>query len=245
MNNNITITEQELELIDNYLAGRLTGADKAAFEAQLAGNEEWKAKFSQVKLLAIGIQEAALREQLPQFHGEAEHYKKLASVKNINWIKRLSIAASVIAIISVLGWVLFFKQPAEEKMYTAFYKPDPGLSTEMGLSDNYIFDRAMVDYKTANYKAALESWNKLLAVNAGNDTLHYFIASAQMADNNPTAAIAGFDKVLQNHQSVFTNDALWYKGLALLKKGKKQEAIAAIEKAEHSQKQTLLLKLKE
>ena len=245
MNNNIDITEQELELIDNYLANRLGEADKAAFEAQLAGSEQWREKLKQVKLLSTGIQEAVLRERLNDFHSEASESKAPATIRSISWVKRLAVAASIIAVISALSWVLFFKQSPEEKMYMAFYKPDPGLSTQMGISDNYIFDRAMVDYKTGKYKAAIESWNKLLATNAANDTLQYFIASAQMADNNPAAAIAGFEKVLQTPQSVFTNDAWWYKGLALLKQGKKQEAIAAIEKGEHTQKQPLLLKLKD
>jgi len=245
VNNNISITEAELQHIDDYITGRLSTADKLSFEQKLANSEDWTQKLNHVVLLSTGIQEAALREKLDEFHSATTVTKPLAPVRNINRFKSFAVAASVIAVVSTLSWVFFFKQSPDEKMYAAFYKPDPGLSTEMGVSDNYIFDRAMVDYKTGEFKNAIESWSKLLAANATNDTLHYFIAAAQMADKNIPAAIAHFDKVLQNPQSVFINDAQWYKGLALLKQGKKQEAMAIIEKTDHSQKQALLLKLKD
>lgn len=245
MANNIHITEDELNLIDQYLAGQLTNQEKLAFEEQLSGNEAWKIKFNEVKLLSVGIQESSLREQLNDFHNHTMASKIIAPVKKMSWVKRLTAAASILFFISLLSWLFFFKPSAEEKIFASFFQPDPGLSTAMGVSDNYDFDRAMVDYKTKNYNAAIQSWSKLLETNAGNDTLHYFIGAAQIANKNETAAITHFDKVLQNTGSVFISEALWYKALALIKQGKKQEAIPLIEKTSHSQKQALLLKLKD
>ena len=115
----------------------------------------------------------------------------------------------------------------------------------MGVSDNYEFDKAMVDYKMGDYDKALKTWEGLLKDNANNDTLNYFIASAHLADNNPESSLAFFDKVIGSTNSVFLQDAQWYKALILLNKGNKQEAINLLQKTEHPDKEALLRKLKE
>lgn len=236
MNNNLNITEEELELIDNYLSGAVTADEKQLFEQRLQHDTGWSEKFNQVKLMSIGIQEAALKEKM-------QHWNINASTPVVRmWTFRKMAAACIILVGSAISWFLF-KGSAEEKLYTAFYKADPGLATNMSVSDNYEFERAMVDYKTGNYTAALTRWNKLLTVNAGNDTLNYFIASAELANKNKEAAIVSFDKVINDSNSVFKSEAYWYKGLALLKQEKKQAAIQSIQQSHHPQKAALLLKL--
>jgi len=115
----------------------------------------------------------------------------------------------------------------------------------MGASDNYLFDRAMVDYKVGDYDAALQIWENLQESKPANDTLNYFIASAYMGKENDEIAISYFQKVIINESSFFRNDALWYTGLALIREKKMKEAISVLEKAEHQDKDRLLAKLKE
>lgn len=243
--NNINITEEELQQIDQYLSGQLSSNEKEIFEQRLTDDLAWAAKFNEIKLLSLGIQETTLRTQLNTLHSIATDSKKPTVIKNMNWIKKLAVAAVFIAFISTLGWFLLFKKSMDQKLFAAFYKADPGLATVMSVSDNYEFERAMVDYKTANYLQAIERWEKLTKQDAANDTLLYFIASAKMASKELPAAVDLFEKVIANKNSVFKGEAYWYKGLALLKLGKKQEAITAIEQSNHPQKTALLLKSKD
>nr|WP_303626606.1 tetratricopeptide repeat protein [Ferruginibacter sp. HRS2-29] len=103
----------------------------------------------------------------------------------------------------------------------------------------------MVDYKTGKYSAAIDSWKKLLPLNPGNDTLNYFIGSAYLANKDGASAIGYFNDVLKTGRTAFSSEALWYKGLALIRLGKKDEAIEAISSSGHPQKAALLHKLKE
>lgn len=245
MNNNIQITEEELQEIDQYLSGQLLPSEKEAFELRLQADATWAAKFNEIKLLAVGIGEVSLREQLNSLHNNIRPENKPTVVHSMAWIKKLAAAAVILIVVSTLGWFLLFKKSSEEKLFATYYKPDPGLATVMGVSDNYEFERAMVDYKTGDFSAALESWNKQLQQNPGNDTLQYFIASAQMANKEQRAAIDMFDKVIANKNSVFNAEAYWYKGLVLLLQGKTAEASVAIAKSNHPHKEALLLKLKD
>lgn len=241
MNKNTNFTEEELQLAEQYMSGNMNIDEKAAFEKMLAADAAWNEKFIAIRLLITGVQEASLREEMQQWNEK----KMEVPVRSVSWMKSLAIAASIIIAISVVGWMWFFKKSANEQLYADFYKPDPGLATKMSVSDNYEFERAMVDYKTGQYKAALERWNKQLTANTGSDTLQYFIAAANLGDNNPELAIQYFDKVIEQTNSAFKIEAYWYKGLALLQQGKEQEAIAVIEQSAHPQKDALLKKLKD
>ncbi|RYD82847.1 MAG: tetratricopeptide repeat protein [Sphingobacteriales bacterium] len=240
MNNNINFTEEELDLADQYLSGQMSVEERIAFEQRLQNDSDWAVKFKEIQIMALGIQEASLRNEMQQWSQQ----KKAARVRSINGIKKIAAAAAILLSVSVLGWMLIFKKSGTEQLYADFYKPDPGLATKMSLSDNYEFERAMVDYKTGDYKAALERWNKLLPLEPANDTLHYFIATANLGVDNTAAALQFFNKVLQQNNSAFAGEAYWYKGLALLKQGKKAEAVTAIEQSTHPQKSALLQKLK-
>lgn len=241
MNKEPHISEDELLQIDQYLSGSLTETEKEIFEKRLATDPAWAEKVQKIKLISVGIQESALRADLQKKNKKPD----AAPVRNINWLKRLSVAAVLLVAVSTLTWVFFFRPSADQKLFAAYYHPDAGLPTEMGVSDNYAFERAMVDYKRADYKAAISGWNGLLKQSPANDTLQYFIACAQMADNNPSAASTGFDAVIKQAGSVFTPDAYWYKGLLLLREGKKDAAVMSIERSAHPQKAALLHKLKE
>jgi tetratricopeptide (TPR) repeat protein len=236
-NNQLNITEPELALIDEYITGKLSLPEKEAFEERLQKEPEWKQKVEEVKLLSLGIQEAALRQKLETFHTHQP-----VKVREISWLRRLSAAAVFIGLIGLCWWI-FIKPSAEEKLYAGFYKPDAGLATEMSVSENYNFERAMVDYKTGKYSAAIDSWKKLLGENPTNDTLNYFIGSAYIANKDAASAINYFDAVLKTGLPAFASESHWYKGLALIRIGKKEEAIVAINASSHPQKAALLRKL--
>lgn len=160
-------------------------------------------------------------------------------------MKKWLAAASVI-IIAALGALLYFNSStSDSKLFSNYYKPDPGLIGTMSVSDNYLFDHAMIDYKTGEYAKAISTWESLLKTHPVNDTLNYFLGSAYLAINNSTKALGYFKIVTNQQESYFYKDACWYMGLALLKDDKKKEAISFIEKSNHQNKEKLLLKLKD
>ncbi|HTN46828.1 MAG TPA: tetratricopeptide repeat protein [Flavipsychrobacter sp.] len=245
MNNAINITEEELEFIDRYLHQQLSETEQKIFDERLRTDPLWQQKVTEIRLLSTGIQENVLLEQLDQFHSHLTTVENKTKIIKINPFKRLSVAASILFFVGILSWMLFFRKSGDEKLYASYYQPDPGLPTVMGVSENYEFEKAMVDYKTGDYSKAMDAWKALLKTHPDNDTLNYFIGSAHLANDNSKDALVFFDKTLLVKNSVFRQEALWYKALALLKEGKKEDAIIALKAADHPDKEILLRKLEE
>lgn len=245
MNRDVNISQQELETFEQFISKQMNVEEKAAFTKKLGSDIALQHKLQTVKLLLVGIKEAALEKKLEEFHNDLTCLKKnriQTSTKNFT-LKRWWIAASVLVIIG-LSWLLFLnRDTTEEKLFASYFQPEPGLISPMSVSDNYLFHRAMVDYKVGDYDAALKTWENLLASKPENDTLNYFVGSAYLMKEKEEMAIAHFEKVIAKENSAFKNDALWYTGLALLKLNKKTQALDFIEKTEHENKVALLREL--
>lgn len=241
MNETHNILPEEWELIEAYLSQELTGPDLLRFEQQLDANPDWRKKVKESRLLLLGIQESVLQEKLNQFHQSINRVpiKTLDALK-IGW-KKWRVAA---AILIIAGSTLLYLT-TRNTLFDAYYTPDEGLPTYMGVTDHYEFEKAMVDYKTGQYEEAIAAWNKLLLKNPGNDTLNYFIGSALMADKEFKQAKIYFDKVIEFPASVFIQNARWYKALILLKEGNKKEALELLKLTEHPKKEALIHKLQE
>lgn len=247
MNRDIDISQEEFEAIERYIQQQMTVEEREAFTKKLNTDLALKHKLETIKLLLMGIQEAELEEKLEEFHDGLHLLKKnrIQPPTNTFALKKWLVAASVLVIVALSSLLFLNRDTKEEKLFAAYFRPEPGLISAMGTSDNYLFDRAMVDYKVGDYDAALAAWENLLASKPENDTLNYFIGSAYLIKKKEETAIAHFKKVIDNQNSFFRNDALWYTGLALLKLNRKTEALGFIERAEHENKAALLKELKD
>ena len=247
VNRDLNISQEELEVIDQFISRQMTAEEEAAFVQKLSTDLALQHKVETVKLLLVGIREAELEKKLEEFHNDSFPAKKNSyqlPVKSF-LLRKWLVAASVLVIIGVGLLFILNRDTKEEKLFAAYFQPESGLISPMGASDNYLFDRAMVDYKVGDYDAALKAWEGLLVSKPQNDTLNYFIGSAWLMKEKEEAAIAHFKKVLSNDSSTFRDNALWYTGLALLKMNRKIEAIGFIEQAEHENKASLLSALKD
>lgn len=216
-----------------------------AFETQVAADDILKKRVEEMEFLFVGIQEAALQNQLNDFHKDlvsAEAPIVMAKRKTFSLKTWIAAAAVLILAASSLWWFLARKE-GHEQLYANYFQPDPGLPTVMSTADNYAFERAMIDYKTGNYEAAIKAWSNMLTSQPNNDTLNYFLGSASLASQQTEPAMNYFEKVIAISQSAFIQDAYWYVGLAALKLGDKQKAISYIGLSNHPQKQQLLSKI--
>lgn len=244
MDRNIHIAPEAFEIIEQYLTRQLTAEDLETFTNRLKKDITLQNQVESVRLLLLGVREATLTDKMNEFHKELKGGdNKKESTGKLFSMKKWLVAASVV-LIAAVGIALFLTNPGkEEKIFTAYYKPDPGLISAMGHSDNYAFDRAMIDYKTKNYDSAIKAWEVLLVKRPNNDTLNYFIGSAYLAKKENDKALEHFAKVMVNTASYFSKDAYWYAGLALINEGRIEEAIPLIGKADHPGKEALLKEL--
>lgn len=236
------ISPEEFERIEQFLDNEMSPEQMLAFEQELQKDSSLQQKVDEVRLLRTGIEETMLEEKLNEFQAGLSVSSSTSQPpgKVISIGKRLLAAASVIAVIGLSVWWIFLKETKYEKMYSDYYKADPGLLTAMSASDNYTFEKAMVDYKNGNYRNAIEAWLLLQKDQPTSDTLNYFLGAAYQADGNNKEAINYLEKAVANVNSPFYKDACWYLGLAYLKEGKIETAKEYILKSGHAKRESLL-----
>lgn len=237
MSKDQSISQQQLEEIESFLRHEMPEEERGMFEARIKKDVELKKLTDEIRLLFIGIQESSLTKSLAGFHNGLSE-KKITTVFKLD--TRWMVAASLFIIASVAAWLLLTSDSDNEKLYSKYYQPDPGLMTAMGTTDNYLFEQGMVNYKSGEYKKALDSWSPLLVKNPSSDTLQYFIGVANHALGNDATARQHIEIIVKDSTNAFYQDACWYLGLLLLKQGEMQAAKTYIEKSSHTQKTELL-----
>lgn len=242
MNYSNNISPEELKEIERFLQNEMKADESAAFSNRMQADEQWRNNVNEVRLMLLAINEATLQERLNDYHSEIKSPEKKTKLFSIN--RNWGIAASVLLLIAAATWWIT-QNNHNERLYSRYYTPDPGLMTMMSVSDNYHFEKAMVEYKNGKYDKALIEWSSLLKENPANDTLLYFMGAALQAKEDKTAAIKYLQRVAADSNSAFQKDACWYLGLVYMNKGEKDKAIDYLQKSEHPQSIGLIHALKQ
>jgi len=238
------ISQEEFESIEAYLNQSLSDEDLSAFEDRLQNEAGFTTKVEDIKAILMGLETQALKEQLDSFHKdlsntEPDHLAQPRKVRTLVW-RRIAVAA---VIIIATGSFWFLSGNANDQLYADYYKPDPGLPTTMGDTENYEFYKAMVSYKQGKYDDALVVWKGQLKNKVSSDTLSYFIGSALLANKKETEAISYLTYVTKQEGTSFKDDAYFYLGLAYLKAKKTEDAKNALSQSDLKEAKDLLKKL--
>ncbi len=234
------INPEDLAVIEQYLQDELTGKKRDLFLRRMDQEPGFREKVQEVRLLLLGIAESSLEEKLDHFHKDS-----ITSVpgKRVRLVYP-AIAASLLLLVSLGVWWLSREPHREHALYTAYYKPDPGLMTVMSAEeDNYDFERAMVAYKNEEYDKAISIWKPQLAGKPGNDTLVYFLGAAYQARGHSDSALYYIREVAGQSASAFYKDANWYLALLYIRMGKNDEARECLSRSGHSKSGALLKQL--
>lgn len=239
------ISPEEFDQIEQYLYGSLLSAEKASFDQKLKEDPEWAAKFNEVQLLLLGIQEEELKATLQSVHAQmkaAPEEKKITPVRSLQW--RWLAAASVLIIAVVGTWWLTGQKNQKENLFSQYYSPDPGLPTTMSVNGNYQFDKGMVAYKANEFKEALAIWSELALSNPSNDTLNYFLGMTHLGLNKTEEALTLLKPIANDANKAFYKDACWYTGLLLIRTGQQDSAAPYLQKSNHPRSTELLQEIK-
>lgn len=240
------MSEAEFEKIEQYILGKMDIEAQKAFEIELSNNQQLQDEVEEVRLQIQAIEEASFKDELDQIHAsmsaDGTQVVPMSSApvkRKANW---WAIAAAFIGIVGLGIWFVN-RAPSHEQLYAQYFKPDPGLVTPMGNTDNYEFYRAMVDYKQEKYEAAFDRWNKIYPNKPNNDSLNYFMGMSLMALEKSDEAIPYLEKVSETDQSVFQNEMSFYLGLAELKNGNTDKAIEWLKKSNLKDAKTVIEKI--
>ncbi len=236
LNTNSNISQEQLEAVERYINGTMADAELKTFTAKLDTDSEFRTQVNDIKTLLTGIEEQSLKEQLDEFHKDIKKQSSNKGSAKVRYLQFRKLVAAA-AIIMALGSFWFFNQNPNERLYSKYFTPDPGLPTTMSNSTNFEFYDAMVNYKQGDYKTAIKKWQRLSANTPNNDTLNYFLGVAHLANKNEHVAIEFLEKSVQNDNFSLIDDAYYYLGLSYLKEGDAELAKTYFKKSsvEHSQ----------
>lgn len=245
MNNYEHIPQDTLERIERFLNNEMTGEERDIFSKALAADEQLQQQVDDVRLMMLGIQEQSLQEKLAGFHEGLEAGAPVVNIaaRKTLFIKKWMAAAGAIVLLGTAYLIFRTGNNTNEKLFAKYYTADPGMITAMSTTDNYDFERAMVDYKTGDYASALAAWEKMLQAEPANDTLVYFAGAASIQLKKEKEAKDYFSRIVKDKSSAFYKDACWYLGLVYLKYNNPDSAGYWIERSDHSDKDELLLRL--
>lgn len=239
------IAQEDFERIEAYLENRLSKDEKITFQNEMKVNVKLKDAVEEVRNLGWAVQKAVLKEKLATFHQAIENELESSltirrhPLLNFKW----AVAASVLIIVGIsIVWYVSEKKHGEA-IFEKYFVPDPGLMTAMGSTQDYLFHKAMLDYKLGNYDAAIKGWESLIGVRSENDSINYFLGSAYLAKGDANNAIPHIEKVASDSLSNFKSSAYWYLGLAYLKIGNISKAELWINKSDNKNVTELLKEL--
>lgn len=218
---------ENIEAVERYLNNEMTAAERLEFDARLIEDAIFNTEFEETKAVILGIESAALKEELDIFHTEISAKKTgvNSETNSRNFARKLipySIAASIIL---AIGLFLYTNQtPTNDKLFAAYFTPDPGLPTKMGSNNNFEFYDAMVDYKRKEYDTAIKKWKTLQQYDTENDTLNYFIGVSYLAKGDGMNAEKYLQNAIENSAGFLENDGYFYLGMANLKANNSEKA---------------------
>lgn len=242
---NSPLSQEEFELIEQFLSGSLAEEAQEKIRNRIDSDSGFAAKVSEIQDMQLGIERAALHSKLESFHSELAKKEPLVPIRSIHASWFWGVAASLFLVVSAGAWWIMGQKSPGEELYQAYFRPDPGLVTSMSGQGNYEFERAMVDYKEGKYEEAITRWKSLLAEKPTNDSLNYFLGSAFLAKNQEATSLDYLSIVASNPASGFYDDANWYAGLAAVKLGHTEKALAFLKVSSRPEAKNLIENLEE
>lgn len=239
MSTEIYHNEETYALFDSYFADELDTEEKMQFEQKLKQDKSFNSAFKEYKLLHRGIEEKGMQDMLNDFQDELDNKKKPKNPFGYAY----AIAATLVIVIGITAWIIFFTQDPAQRLYAATFKPDPGLATTMGEQSNYEFFEGMVNYKRAEYDKAIDRWEPLYNKAPDNDTLNYFLGVANLASDKTVEAKKYLEYSKTQKQSVFYDDAHYYLALSQIKGNELEAAIKTLESSSTEKSKELLQKV--
>lgn len=220
----MSITCREFnDLAENYLADDLPEKKKEAFEAHYF---ECDNCFAELKLL-----ERLYSKEIPIIQTGRKPFRVWEWGLKPLFKPVLALASLLIAVVSTL-WVVGNYRQGKYLESTSKVEPPAYIRTETRDTppdfQKQTFERAMVFYNNKQYDAALELLSSLDAVTPGaepNPRVLFFKAVCCLETGDPRTAIKYFDVIIEKKNPSYYDEAIFYKGIALLRLNEKKQAL--------------------
>jgi tetratricopeptide (TPR) repeat protein len=227
------LKEQDQFLIEKYLLGQLSTSERSAFDNRLA-DPDFKKELDLQNDLMVAFQaegRTELKRELQSLESKIQRTSNSQEPKpktaRLFTIGRILAIAATVSLLIVIGFWMTNRSVSGEQLFAENYVPYPNVVAPISKSDAEVSlrDQAFQAYERKAYQDALDQFERL---NTEDDAVKLYSGLSRLALDNLDSAISSFDLIIDQESPYFAA-AQWYKALALIKSGKKEEAKAALE----------------
>ena len=245
----MTLSQEQVELIEAYLANELSAADRQAFEQDIADDPAMQAELQTQRAMRLGLQALAIEQRLQRARqrvaeqanstkGDADNQpdapvKPLIGTKQApRWGYWAAAASVVIGLGFGLGVYWYQHQPAPELAYLDPATTDQltkSLPADLRPTDRQRIIDAIRGYKAGQYDKVVE---QLRIPSADRRTVyyqHYFLGLGLLARKQYADAIAPLEAAQASLSLPLRQKASWFLAVAYLKNGEKEKALPILD----------------
>jgi tetratricopeptide (TPR) repeat protein len=137
--------------------------------------------------------------------------------------------AAAVALVALISTAIYFslRQTSSGDLYRQYYSRYelPGAVRSVAGTGNSLMDKAIASYTMKDYQDAIGYLEQLINSGQSNMESVFMHGMANMEISNYPVATRSFNKVLENNNNLYLEDAAWYLGLCYMMNGEKAKAI--------------------
>lgn len=213
--------EKKLEKAEQYFNNEMPPEERAAFELQMANDEELK---DFIKLYSsiddtmsakdTTTGENELRQTLQQMG--KKYFAGEAKLRQGNFKKWMTAAAAVLVIALGLFYFLYPSGPSAEKLYAQFAVHEPLVIQQRGSGSDPVAAEAAAKFNSKHYAETLPLLQQYMQKNPDDIQVEFALAICNLELNLYPEAEKIFSKISLG-QTAYTDAAKWYLALSALK----------------------------
>lgn len=228
--NRMRIEEKDIDLIEKYLEGNLTGQDFQEFKQRLEEDSEFRESLEEMETIVSGIRYTGRRKiqheldqleaNLPRLRQENET-KVVAMRRTRTW----AAAASVFLVAVTAFWFFNKSQIGDEQLFISYYQPYPNVESpttrgETGLS---LREQAYAAYDLEQYDEAADFFDDI-DENEKKEIDKFYQALSYLSSQDPVMAEKMLTGYVKSGDEIMQGKARWYLALTKLQLGKTKES---------------------
>ncbi|MBU8891263.1 MAG: hypothetical protein KOO66_00680 [Bacteroidales bacterium] len=221
--------ENRFDLIEKYLMNDMSVGEQKEFERLLSTDTDLKKEF----LLRKEINDAILEDDIIDLRNSLEEITEKDKKHNLylftqNRRKFLSIAATIIILISISASFLFPFRKSSNQLFLSYYNAYPALtnirSSENSNESEINLKKAFSFYENSDYIQASDYFFKVLNMDSNNSMAQFYLSVCEFENNNLIVSEEYLMDLILKKDHIFWEQAHWYLAMVYLKQDKTENA---------------------
>jgi len=212
------------DLIEQKVFSSLSSSQKVEFDLLLISDKSFAQDYRIMNDLSLYMAKDNLynfREKLSVIH-DSYQSRKPSRIIHLNKIWHQVASAAAILLIMFGSYYLMNQPRSATELFDDYYQlDDVYLNTRSGnFLNTGVLEQGLILFEKDKYRESISYFEKL----PNSITAIYYSGVAHMELGDYDVACYKFELVIKDYLNVFYDQALWYKGLCLIKQGKTKSA---------------------